>query len=381
MSGVKQRAVSLDLARGFMLLLITLAHAPLYLYGAEPGMLQRVAGASFFDQIVNLFGILLIDNRARAMFAVLLGYGIVLAFQSQISRGFSGKEALAILRRRSWVLILFGIALAVLIGGQDIFMAYGIAILLVGWLLPRSNRALIRTFIIVTACYAVVIPILWGFNMQDIGSYSFPPEFAATDTYLSYTLERLFTFPITPVLIHLMFPVLPPVLLGMWIAKFRLLTNPELRLKTLYFIASIGLSVSLAGALPLTFVGTGWQPPLFTVGILYGIHILTGFAGGLAYAALFGIIGAKLTQPGRYTFTLTALGKRSLTFYVWNEAILVLLLSPVALDLGGRTSNGTATLIALGVWGLSVLLAAMMEKRNRNGPLEVLLRRLVYRRS
>lgn len=72
-----------------------------------------------------------------------------------------------------------------------------------------------------------------------------------------------------------------------------------------------------------------------------------------------------------------AVGKRSLTFYVWNEAVLVLLFSPVALDLGGRVSNGAAALIAVAVWVLAVTVAASLEKRNRNGPLEVLLRRLV----
>ncbi|WP_251025089.1 MULTISPECIES: hypothetical protein [unclassified Bacillus (in: firmicutes)] len=35
-----------------------------------------------------------------------------------------------------------------------------------------------------------------------------------------------------------------------------------------------------------------------------------------------------------------ALGKRSLTFYAWNETMPVLLLSPVTLDLGGRVSRG-----------------------------------------
>ncbi|TKI78886.1 glyoxalase, partial [Bacillus mycoides] len=35
----KQRAISLDLARGTMLLLIVLAHAPLYLYAADPGII------------------------------------------------------------------------------------------------------------------------------------------------------------------------------------------------------------------------------------------------------------------------------------------------------------------------------------------------------
>ncbi|TKI89658.1 glyoxalase, partial [Bacillus wiedmannii] len=77
------------------------------------------------------FGIFIIDNRARAMFAVLLGYGLVLALEGQISKGKNENHAVKIVRRRSSYLILFGIVLAVLIGGQDILMAYGVAGLLV----------------------------------------------------------------------------------------------------------------------------------------------------------------------------------------------------------------------------------------------------------
>lgn len=53
------------------------------------------------------------------MFSVLLGYGLVLSFESQISKGKKEKDATKTIRRRSWYLILFGIMLAVFIVGQD----------------------------------------------------------------------------------------------------------------------------------------------------------------------------------------------------------------------------------------------------------------------
>ncbi|WP_369902044.1 DUF418 domain-containing protein [Bacillus manliponensis] len=375
----KERAISLDLARGTMLLLIALAHAPLYLYTSEPGLMQRVESINFFDQIVNLFGTFVIDNRARAMFAVLFGYGLVLAFESQISKGKSEKDALKMIRRRSSYLIAFGIVLAVFIGGQDILMAYGIAGLLVSWLLIRESKTLIRTFIFITVFYIIITPILWGFNMQEIGDYGFAPDVSAKDTYLSTTMMRMLVFPIIPIMIHFLFPILPSVLIGMWIAKHQLLTKPEQHLKTNYFITIIGLTVSLFGALPLSLIGSIWHPSFFTAGIINGLHILTGIAGGLAYAAIFGIIGAKLKNHGRFTLSLIALGKRSLTFFVWNETMLVLFLSPVALDLGRHVSNGIAAIIAVGIWILSVILATVLEKKNLNGPLEMLLRQFVYR--
>ncbi|PGC47748.1 glyoxalase [Bacillus toyonensis] len=376
----KKRAVSLDLARGTMLLLIVLAHAPLYLYAADPGIMHRVESSSFFDQIVNLFGIFIIDNRARAMFAVLLGYGLVLAFEGQISKGKNEIQAVKIVRKRSLYLILFGIVLPVLIGGQDILMAYGLAGIFVNPLLKCKMKTLIRTFIIIAILYTIFIPIIWGLNMQSIGDYGFSPDVSAKDTYLSTTMTRLLFFPIIPVLIHFMFPVLPSVILGLWIAKYKLLIKPEQQLKKLYFITTIGLAISLIGALPLSFIGTIWYPTVFTAGMINGIHILTGIAGGLAYATGFGIIGSRLKNPGYFSLALIALGKRSLTFFVLNEALLVIFLSPVAFDLGGHVSNAFAALIAICIWISSVIVALIMEKNNLNGPLEILLRRLVYKK-
>lgn len=42
----------------------------------------------------------------------------------------------------------------------------------------------------------------------------------------------------------------------------------------------------------------------------------------------------------------------------------MLFLSPVALDLGGRVSNGIAAMIAVGIWSLSVILATLLEKKS-----------------
>jgi len=103
-----KRAVSLDLARGAMLLLIALAHAPLYLYNNIPSIMFKVEGVTFFDQLVNVLGLLAIDNRARPMFAVLFGYGLVLILNSQLKKGKREVDAVKIIRRRSWCLFVFG---------------------------------------------------------------------------------------------------------------------------------------------------------------------------------------------------------------------------------------------------------------------------------
>ncbi len=319
-----------------MLLLIVLAHAPLYLYAAEPGVMSRPESATVIDTIVNSFGELFIDNRARPMFAVLFGYGLVMIFENQLSRGNSKKEALRTIRRRCLYLILFGIILAVFIGGQDILMAYGIAGLLVGWLLLRDNKVLMRAIIYITLVVILYLPFVWGSFINEIGSYGFGSDFSENNRYGQMLTEAIFSFPVIPAFIHFLFPVIPSVLIGIWAGRKRLLIDARLHHQELKKIALIGISISIIGALPLVMINKIWEPSFFVAGIVWGFHIITGMAAGIGYAALFGVIGNFIKNPRWITNSLVALGKKSLTFYVLNEALLMLLLSPAALDLGGN---------------------------------------------
>jgi len=375
-----KRAISLDLARGLMLLLIVLAHAPLYLYASDPGVMSRPASVTFIDSIINSFGELFIDNRARPMFAVLFGYGLVMIFEKQRSRGKSTKEALKTIKRRCFYLILFGMILAVVIGGQDILMAYGLAGLFVAWLLPRNNKVLFKVTAIITLVIMIYLPLVWGSFISEMGSYGFGTDFSANDYYIQSFGNTMVSFPIIPIMIHFLFPVIPSVLIGIWAGRKRLLIDSHLHHKKLIKIATIGIALSIMGALPLVMINKVWEPSLFVAGIIWGVHIITGMAAGIGYAALFGVIGNLIQNPGWVTNSLAALGKRSLTFYVFNETLLVILLSPVALDLGGTLNNTGATFVAISVWILAVIIASILEKNNINGPLEVILRRLVYRR-
>jgi uncharacterized membrane protein YeiB len=374
----KMRSISLDLARGFMLLLIALAHAPLFLYVSEPGMISRPESVGILDKLLNAIGEIFIDNRSRPLFAVLFGYGLVLMFDKQLSKGKSKIEARKVMKRRSFFLILFGFILAVFIGGQDILMAYGSAGLLVGWLLLRDNKTLMTATTIATTVFILYIPFLWGFLLEDNGSYGFSSEFSRNDYYLQSFMEALVYFPYIPIFIHLLFPILPSVLIGIWFGRIHLLTNSHQQNK-LKMIAIIGILISILGALPFVFVGELWEPSLFLAGVLYGIQIITGTVGGIGYAALFGVLGNRIKEPGWVINSINALGRRSLTFFVFNEILLVILLSPVSLGLGGILNNTGVTFVAISIWILSVVTASILEKYKMSGPLETLMRVFVYK--
>ncbi|EJR42779.1 hypothetical protein PDK03_27750 [Bacillus cereus group sp. TH204-1LC] len=94
----KKRAISLDIARGSMLFLIILAHIPLYLYMIEPGVITKVAGSTPIDHFLNFFMEFIVDNRARPLFAILFGYGLVMIYRKQCER-MGAEEANRIIKR------------------------------------------------------------------------------------------------------------------------------------------------------------------------------------------------------------------------------------------------------------------------------------------
>lgn len=135
----KKRAISLDLARGSMLFLIILSHLPLLLYNIEPGVATKVTGSSTMEYILNYLMELIIDNRARPLFSILFGYGLVMIYRKQTERK-GVEEAQRMIKRRSWYLILFGAILAGVAGGQDILMTYGISGLLFVSFLKKNKK-------------------------------------------------------------------------------------------------------------------------------------------------------------------------------------------------------------------------------------------------
>ncbi|PTM53336.1 DUF418 domain-containing protein [Desmospora activa] len=385
----RERSLAPDLARGFMLLLIVLAHAPLLLFGTTPGVLGdfgRPEGVSSVDKVVDFVALLFVDSRAYPMFAALFGYGLAMMVGRQLASGTSELEVRRLLRRRSLFLLLFGLVHFVIIGGADILAFYGVAGLLVGWLLFRENRMLIRALLFVGLLYLILIPLAWVGIASTLVGESMDRGISATTTYAEVALEHLIAFPFVPLFQLLLWPILLPILVGIWAARKHLLDKPQAQYKLLRRIAIIGIPISVVGGLPRAMIEAQlWEPTSAIIGLAAAVHILTGLAGGLGYGAMFGLIGARVSRikasghTGMVAWCLAAMGKRSLTFYIYGEAMLVIILSPVAFGLGGMLHSTGAAIVAVLVWLSGVGLASLLEFKGLRGPADALLRRLVYR--
>lgn len=369
-----------DLARGFMLLLIALAHAPLLITGTDlvnvDDRLRPAGGVA--DQLANFGLTFFVFSRSFPLFAALLGYGLVLIIESRRRRGEPDAVIRSRVRRRGRWMVIFGLGMALLVTPVEILAPYGVITILLAGVLVRDDGAL-RRVIIVLAGVAVITSVLLGFALS-----AGPTEGAPTTAlgHLGYApadlVYRLTSWVFGAIINVTLFPIALAVLVGAWAARRRLLEEPERNLGLLRRIVAVGLPVSLLGAVPLALIGAGLLAPGHGWWA-QALHVTSGLAGGFAYAAIFGLIGRHVPATARWTRPLTAIGQRSLTCYIVMETALILLSSTAFLGFGARVGPAGAMLIGLVAWLVAAVVANLLRAVNRPGPAEWLLRRLVNR--
>jgi uncharacterized membrane protein YeiB len=125
-----------------------------------------------------------------------------------------------------------------------------------------------------------------------------------------------------------------------------------------------------------------WASPPLGALVLGGfLHALCGYAGGLGYAALFGLLAIRLGRRGALPALPSALqscGQRSLSCYLAQSVAFAALLPAWTFGLGAGAHMWQTALYALGTWLVILLVAAAAERAAHRGPAEVLLRRLTY---
>jgi uncharacterized protein len=376
---VSARSLAPDLARGAMLLLIALANAPLYLYGnGTYGDGVWVHGHPVLDQVVLLLQTIFVRGRAYPMFALLFGYGIVQLLRRHTSNGVDEVAVRDLVRRRGWWMVLVGFLHALLLFSGDIIGAYGLLAVLLADVLIRARD---RTLLIMAAWWTV--PVVLFRALENRAS-----PLGAKASSLADPLEaagiRVLEW-VQGSIIGSIFSLVPAVLLGVWAARRRLLDDPERHRQFLLRVAVLGVGLATVGGLPWALVrASWWEPSSEVVAMLAGVvHILTGYGGGVGYAAIAGLVAIRVRNRDRAGPVVTALaacGQRSMTCYLLQSVVFVAVLAAYGGGLGNRLGLAEIAILATATWALTVLLADGMARRNHRGPAELLLRRLTYAR-
>lgn len=378
-----ERALAPDLARGAMLLIIALANVAGVVFAGQPGLDPDPGGA---EAGLTFLLFELVHARGYPVFAVMFGYGVVQLARRQDASGATPRRVRSVLVRRNLWLVVFGFAHAALLYYGDFLGAYGVVGIVMTLVLLRRGDGFHRIVLVIWAVAAVQVLVMGATVVSGIvggpgGSAPLPAipiDSLTAPGYLESMSARLGEWPS-----HTL-TVLPFILiawLGMWAARRRVLEEPARHRTLLTWTAVLGLGLAVAGGLPAALVGAGWlhvDEPAADLALT--LHGASGMFAGPGYVAVFGLIAMRVTRPGPVVGALSALGRRSLSGYLFQSVAWLVLLAPFTLALADRLGSPTVTglIIAVAVWLATVLLARLLDERGRPGPAEFVLRRLTY---
>lgn len=376
-----KRSLAPDLARGFMLLLIALAHAPMYVPSSGTGVLNHPIGGDFLDNFAKFMTILFIDLRSYPMFAALFGFGLAMIITRRLAKGASKQDAKKIIYRRCLYLLLFGLLHVTFVFSYDILSLYGIAGLLIGWLIFKSDQSILRGAAWFSGLFSLMLILLAIATFIQPGQPGASHNSMIANFFGDSILLRLTEFPTWLLYCLLAMPLISAILFGAWAQKKELLEQPAQNRSLLWKVTIIGISVSVIGGLPFALAGAEiWTPPATLKGVLIALHTITGLFGGLGYTAMFGLISLQLAQKqGLIVRALASIGRRSLTCYLAQSIILAILLANWGFGFGKYIHSASAAVIGLLIWLVTVIFAFILEQKGKQGPAEAILRRLIYK--
>ena len=398
------RILAPDVARGFTMLGIAVANATtawLYISPDTPGSTAGgVVNNSILDKIAIILGSIFTHVRGLPMFATLLGYGVGMIAMSLQRRNYPPKKARLVLIRRYFFLAIFGILHLSLLFFGDIMFVYGV----MGIILALLYRFKDKTLLIITGVLGTLGLILAaimtiGVSAEGASSRtevmtSFIQTLSSPDSYatlVSHAFTSL-SFQIGNLLTGFLF-FFPVMILGMVAARHNVLGQPEKYKTLLTRFAIVAVIISFGVGIPLGLAEIGVLPEntvlhLQSLNQVAGIWAGPGIVASIALATLSlqrRIDAAHASSTG-YPLpvplqALIALGKRSMTGYLLQSILFVLLTSTFTIGLGRGQGAWEATLIAILIWAITLVIAYALEKANLRGPFEVVHRRLSYGRT
>ena len=398
------RYPSPDVARGFMLLLISLANITFW-----TGVARVSAPNDAADTAWLWVRTLLVDARSYPLFAMLFGFGLATMVNRRIASGTqsylqslpgveAGREPTAqeeawareqatvdarrLVRRRGLWMVLFGAAHAVLFSG-DVIAAYGlVAVIFAGWLARKHwKRAAVLCAVVVVAC--VVITFVIESFMTSQGAASATDMHAgageSATTLLSYVSHGVTSWAVnlstTPISL-----VVPAMFLGARLADTDLIAHPERHRRLLTGVGLGGLGIGAVGGIGVAQWATGGSLNLWAV----PLHQVAGLAGACGWLALLALYAGGPRPDGRLTGLrrlASHVGRRSMTAYLSQTFLFatIFLALPALTGMELHLGEAWAAGIAVAVWLVTVGLCAVLERGGHAGPFETLLRTAVAR--
>lgn len=377
-----ERIAFVDVLRGGMLLGILVNNLQIFAR-VEAVDMSGVDGA--IRRGLTLF----VAGPEYTLFSLLIGYGIAVTMQRLREHGANPAPFLA---RRFIVLLVLGIAHAVFLFSGDVLAQYAVIGLILIFILGKTGmpakHAFVYGCIVATISAAAILWMAIDYSaiIGDTVSQREVTAEARSDAHadragIGAALEnRLTTIAeqATYTLASIYPSSLAAVLIGYSLGRARLLhtqrlTNTQLRVAALAGIA-IGAPGSILGTIYAPFLGS--SPAIYTAAALKTLTVVPLTVAYMCLALL-----AWRTTIGRKILTPTiAVGRLALTNYLAQSIICALIFTSYGFALAGRLHEPTILAIALAIFALQIAASRWWLKQFTFGPIEWLLRRLMYRR-
>ena len=385
----KVRYIAPDLARGLALLGIAVANLPTA--WAIPRDADLAAGfggiygdPTFWESLAAVFHGIFVHVRGLPLFTTLLGFGVGLITMSLWRRGFPPAAARKVLWKRYGLLAVIGVVHLVLLFFGDIILQYAVTALILIAMLTFRDRTIMTIAWVLLGLQFVIMTVI-------AGALAFAPEFAAMDfigemgeidSYLGYlgfnAAALLGTTAGLPMVILMLGPLMA---IGFVWARRGVLTDVDTHRRLLWTWVAVAAAVILLIGLPwgLSSIGvlpTAWELPLTILNTSFGL--LTG-PGILALVALLFRGTTDTLNPALRAFV--ALGQRSMSAYILQSVLFVILTQPFTLGIGREAGILPQMGIAFGIWAVTLLWAYAWDLAGWPGPVEWAHRRISYGRE
>ena len=386
----KTRMVVPDVARGLALLGIAIANVPTaWLTPGAPHTAFFGSINNTFDQILTVLSAMFAHNRGLPLFSTMLGFGVGLIAMSLWRKQFPVKRARQVIVRRYFFLAVFGAIHLIFLFYGDIMFYYGLTGIIIGLLLTARDKILAVVSYVVLGIMTVggIVFLAWGL-MSGIDMSAATEGGRIGDFDTSSYLGLLGFNAVTFVINFLSYPFYllsyaPIMLIGFTWARRGVLADVAAHRKELIIWAVIGSLYILGIGLPWGLAEIGVLPHELASTFLT-TNLMTGGVTGPAILAMFALALQPFQervnrgeQPPVWLKISMALGKRSMSGYLFQSCAFFIICYPVALGITPDSVSAQAGL-AFGVWVVSLILACLMEAANAQGPFEKMHRRLSY---
>ncbi|WP_433266960.1 DUF418 domain-containing protein [Micromonospora vinacea] len=370
-SGTLSRIVDVDALRAVALLLILVVNIAFFASGYPFQLVPDPAYDSWGDQAVLWLVELLFTMKAYLLFSFLFGYSFTLQLDSAARRGV---DVAPRFRRRLAGLFVLGILHAVLLFQGDILTTYALlGLVLLAMRGVRVGTAL-RVAVLLTGGIGFVLALAatGGTQLVTDPATALAAGQRSTEALQggigSLVTEHVRQLPAMFGTLLVQGPLaLSAFLFGYAAGRRRLLTDVAGNRQLLRRVQRLGYPIGLAGGVIFASGGGTANLTGLTVGVL------TAPLLAAAYAAT--VLQFFQTDRGRRVVAVLApAGRMSLSNYLGQSLLCVLVFTGVGLGLAGAVAPPVVVLIAVAIYCVQLAASAAWMARFRYGPLEWLLR-------